>query len=334
MIEGAFWGVHAGKTGDADEIFLKKNQVALGWCKVSDLSALVQERDAFKSELQKVYPDKKQGWYRIAAGQLFRFVNEMKEGDFVIYPSKSDRQIHIGEVVGPYQFVAKNARTYPHRRSVKWIKKCARTRFSQGALHEIGSALSFFQVKNYADEVVAVLGGAISVQEQDDEEAVSYIANEIEQSTRDYILKTLARELKGHGLSYFVEHLLNAMGYRTRVASPGPDGGVDIIAHRDELGFEPPIIKVQVKSSEKPISREVVASLMGVLEQDDRGMFVTLGAFSNPARNSVRNKSNIRLVDGDDLVGLILQHYEKFDAKYKGMLPLKRVYVPEALDDE
>lgn len=41
------------------------------------------------------------------------------------------------------------------------------------------------------------------------------------------------------------------MEYRTRVSPEGPDGGVDIIAHKDELGFEPPIIKVQVKSTEE-----------------------------------------------------------------------------------
>ena len=34
----------------------------------------------------------------------------------------------------------------------------------------------------------------------------------------------------------------------------------------------------------------------------------------------------------DELVNLILLHYEKFDSKYKGMMPLKRVYVPEPLE--
>jgi hypothetical protein len=29
----------------------------------------------------------------------------------------------------------------------------------------------------------------------------------------------------------------------------------------------------------------------------------------------------------------ILQHYEQFDSRYKGMLPLKRVYVPETLQE-
>jgi len=30
---------------------------------------------------------------------------------------------------------------------------------------------------------------------------------------------------------------------------------------------------------------------------------------------------------------MILHHYEQFDSKYKGLLPLKRVYVPEPLEE-
>jgi restriction system protein len=39
------------------------------------------------------------------------------------------------------------------------------------------------------------------------------------------------------------------------------------------------------------------------------------------------------LVDGDELVDLILQHYEQFDSRYKGLLPLRQVYVPEPLEE-
>jgi hypothetical protein len=47
-----------------------------------------------------------------------------------------------------------------------------------------------------------------------------------------------------------------------------------------------------------------------------------------------QSKSNLRLIDGEELVALILQHYEQFDSRYKGLLPLKRVYVPEPLEEE
>jgi restriction system protein len=62
-------------------------------------------------------------------------------------------------------------------------------------------------------------------------------------------------------------------------------------------------------------------------------MVVTLGTFTNQADSFARNKSNLRLIDGEELVGLISQHYEQFDSKYKALLPLKRVYVPEPLEE-
>lgn len=148
------------------------------------------------------------------------------------------------------------------------------------------------------------------------------------------MLKQLAQELKGHPLADFVAHLLVAMGYRTRVSPEGPDGGVDIIAHKDELGFEPPIIKVQVKSNEGSIGDPVVSALYGKVSSGEFGLLVTLGTFTSAARNFARSKSNLRLIDGSELVQVVLQHYEQFDSRYKGLLPLKRVYVPEAIESE
>jgi restriction system protein len=34
------WGIHGGRTGDADSLFLKKNVVAIGWAKIGDLAKL------------------------------------------------------------------------------------------------------------------------------------------------------------------------------------------------------------------------------------------------------------------------------------------------------
>ena len=152
--------------------------------------------------------------------------------------------------------------------------------------------------------------------------------------TRDFVLKRLAQELKGHPFAQFVAHLLNTMGCRTRVSEEGPDGGVDIVAHKDELGFEPPIIKVQVKSTEGNIGDPIVSSLYGKVGNGEFGLLVSLGTFTSAATNFARSKSNLRLIDGDDLVKLIFHHYDQFDSRYKGLLPLRRVYVPEVIDAE
>ena len=47
------WGIHGGKTGDADNIFLKKNQVALGWDKMGDLGGLKDNQGRFQKGSSK-----------------------------------------------------------------------------------------------------------------------------------------------------------------------------------------------------------------------------------------------------------------------------------------
>jgi restriction system protein len=329
------WGIHAGRTGEADSLFLRKNCIAIGWAEMGDLSVLKADRDAFKAKVTEVYPHVKAGAIPNYTGQVFRFVHEMKPGDLVVYPSKRDRQVHLGRVEGDYRYDPVTEPGYPQVRAVKWLRALPRTHFSQGALYEIGSAMSLFQVRNYADEFRAAVEGktapAVPVAQ---DESVAAVAEDIEQTTRDFVLKRLAEELKGHPFADFVAHLLNTMGYRTRVSVEGPDGGIDIVAHKDELGFEPPIIKVQVKSSEGSIGDPAVSALYGKVANNEFGLLVTLGVFTAQARTFAKSKSNLRLIDGEELVDLIFQHYDQFDSRYKGLLPLRRVYVPEAIDTE
>jgi restriction system protein len=325
------WGIHGGRTGDANALFLQEGYIALGWHKVGDLSKLASNREAFKAELVSKFPGKKAGAIPVEAGQLFRFVHEANIGDLVIYPSKADRHVHIGRIDGNYVYSTQGETTYPHRRHVIWLKDLPRTQFSQGALHEIGSAMSFFAVKTYADEFRAVIEGKTQPTPVAEDESVAIVAGEIEDQTRDFILKKLAQELKGGSFEDFVAHLLQAMGYKTRQPrrGKGSDGGIDIIAHKDELGFEPPLIKVQVKSKEGTSGDPEVSALYGKCGDDEYALFITLGDFSNQAESFARNKSNVRLIAGNELVGLILQHYDTFDSRYKGLLPLKKVYVPD-----
>lgn len=328
------WGLHAGKHGDALSLFKQHNVVAIGWPKVPDLSKLKQDRDAYKAAVLAAYPAKPMA-VPVNAGQLFRFVNEVQKGQLVVFPSPVDRQIHIGEITGPYRYDPGPEPNYPHHRPVKWLTSLPRTQFSQGALHELGSAMSLFQVRNYAQEYQAGLSGIQPAPAKSDEdETVALVAEEIEQNTRDFILKCLATELKGHPFAKFVAHVLETMGYHTRVAPPGPDGGVDIIAHRDELGFEPPIIKVQVKSTQGTVGQPEVTQLRGTLAPHEFGLLVTLGSFAPKMKQLGLGHSQLRLIDGQEFVDLVLQQYEALDPGYKGLIPLKRVYIPQPVVDQ
>ena len=42
--ESTRWGIHAGKTGNAGSLFLKKHCVALGWAKMGEVEANLKDR--------------------------------------------------------------------------------------------------------------------------------------------------------------------------------------------------------------------------------------------------------------------------------------------------
>lgn len=298
------WGIHAGQNGEADGLF-KKGYIALGWAEIGDLSLLAMSRDAFKQEVARRYPRDKPGSIPGTAGMLFRFVHEMQEGDLVVSRSKLERVIRIGSVTGSYRYGPDLDPEFAHQRTVSWLNTVQPVNVTQGARYEIGSALTLIQVRKYAEEWRQVLVGSKSAQAEldpDEDPTIGPVAADIEELTSDFILASLARELKGHPFADFVALLLGIMGYRTRVSPEGPDGGIDIVAHRDELGFEPPIIKVQVKSGSGNIGQPEVSALLGTLSATDFGLFVALGDFTNQARMFAQGKAELRLINGADLV--------------------------------
>ena len=328
--EKRVWGIH---TKD-DNLFLQKDVIAIGWKEIGDLSKIKTERDAFKEKYAQVYPDAKKGSIANGAGMLYRFVCEVQVGDYVVFPSKIDRKINIGIVEGNYEYNP-DAVEYVQQRRVKWLKHLPRTAFSQGALYEVGSAMSFFSIKNYPDEYLTALDknfkkDGVSDNSEEDE-SVGATADEIVESTKDFILKELSKNLKGYDLEQFVADLLNAMGYRTSISAHGGDSGIDITAYKDEL---PPRILVQVKSQDGDIKESTIQSLKGAMREGDYGGFVTLSNYTKNAQKYLDSTPIIRGINGTELVDLILKYYEELSEKYRKMIPLKKVFIPVAKDDK
>ena len=327
--EKKVWGIHT----PHDSLFLNKDLIAIGWRDFGDLTKIEANRDAFKAHYVEAYPDAKKGQIANAAGMLYRFIHEVQIGDYVVFPSKTDRKINIGTVEGDYYF-EDNDGEYVQRRKIKWLKHIPRLSFSQGALYEVGSAMSFFSVKNYADEFLSALdkGFKKSITSDDSEdESVGATAEDIVESTKDFILKELSRQLKGYDLEAFVADLLRAMGYRTTVSPQGGDSGIDITAYKDEL---PPRILVQVKSQDSDIKETTIQSLKGAMREGDYGLFVTLSNYTKNAQKYLDSTPIIRGINGTELVDLILKYYEELSEKYRKMIPLKMVYIPVPKTDE
>ena len=325
------WGIHAGSEGSADPIFREGGYLALGWSELGDLSLIEGTRPAFQTALIAAYPDAAAGAIPVWAGMLFRFLHELKEGDLVAYPSKVDRQIHFFRVKGtPYQYNPALSPDYPNLRAADLLKSVPRGEFTQGALNEIGAAISFFRIKNNAEEFIAKLEGTpIPAKPAGEEPEVKAAITAPDEALQDFVINRLAKHLKGHPLAHFVGHLLNLMGYRTQVSPPGKDGGVDILVHGDALGMTGAVMKVQVKSTESQIGDPDVRDLAGLLLEGERGLFVTLGTYNLDAKKTARGPKRIRLIDGPELVELICEHYEQLDHRYRSMLPLRRAWMPD-----
>lgn len=331
-----FWGIH----NDRPDLDLVENGfVSIGWPGVGDIQALGDDKDVLKARVAQVFPDAKPGAIPVWAGVLRRFAFEMQPGDFVVYPHKPDSTINIGRVVGPYSYF--DGERHPHRRTVEWLHTdIPRTRFTQAARNEIGSAVTMFRIKTNVAEFQAVLSGAPttpdpgpaaddSIDEAVEQAAQAITADRIEQHTRDFIISTLMNELDGFEFEEFVADLLVAMGYRARVTQRSQDGGIDVLAHRDPLGLEPPLIKVQCKLTEGSKGGPDVQQLTGTLAPggSELGLYVTLGSYSKDARSVERTRSDLRLVSGDDVVGLICEHYDRLDPRWQRLLPLRSVFV-------
>ena len=311
------WGIH----NASNEASLLQNKIiAIGWHKMGDLSQIKADRDSYYKVYNKIYPSKSKQSIAGSAGQLFRFVNEAKIGDYVVYPTKFNRMINIGQIESEY-FFDNDESEYPQKRKVRWLKSLPRESFSQGALYEIGSFLTFFQVRHYADEFI----NAIYTEKRSNDNLISdsniFATSEtILESTKDYILEKLRKNFKGYELD-----LLNAMGYRTKVSPHGGDNGKDIIAYKDEL---PPRIIVQVKSQDGNITESTVQSLKGTMDEGDYGLFVTLSDYAKNAKNYLEKHPIIKSINGSELVDLILKYYDDMPERFKDVIKLRKVFIP------
>jgi len=138
-----------------------------------------------------------------------------------------------------------------------------------------------------------------------------------------------------YDLQKLVAALLRAMGYHIAwISPPGPDRGIDILAHNDPLGTSTPRIKVQVKRRADKINVDGLRAFMALLGEQDVGIFVSTGGFTSDAQSEARTKETrkLTLIDLGKLVELWIEHYGKVTESDKRLLPLKPIHYLAPID--
>lgn len=323
------WGFH--NPIEHEEQLIKEDIIAMNWNELKDLSKIEPKtREGFTKHYEEIYPGSKKMSIAQCVGQLYRFIYEVQMGDYIVFPTKYNRSINIGQVTGEYYYDEKEEH-FVNKRKVKWLKTFPRTAFSQGALYEVGSFLTIFRIKNYSSEFIDVLKGKANNTLIENDESIAITSEAIVENTKDYILKGLSKNYKGYDLEDVVADLLNAMGYKTKVSPRGGDRGKDIIAYKDEL---PPRIIVQVKSQDGDIAENTVQSLKGAMKEGDYGLFVALSDYTKNAKKYLESMPIIKSINGSELADLILKYYDFMSEEFKNTITLRKVFIPVCEENE
>ena len=324
-----YWVVRADR--DIQELVEPRSLIGIGWSKVGDLGAL--SPDDIKGKVRAAYPDDNSRQVGKSAGQLRRFAHDIATDDIVLTPITSTRQALIGKVTGPYRHnPAAETECLTNTRSVEWIRTdVQRDDLPTGLRLSLGALMTVFSVNDHADEIEQVIEREqepdTEAEGEDEYEYVSYAEyfSEVEANAKERILDRLYN-FDGHEFEGVVGDVLQAMGFTVRGHGRGPDGGVDLVATPDKLGFEKPRIKVQAKRRRAAMGRPEVQQLAGTLRDGEKGLFVSLGGFATGTQSE--SSQSMTLMDGYQFVDLLLDHYEDLSPETRTRVPLKRLYVP------
>ncbi len=341
----AIWLVRAGKDGQREETALQKGLAIIGWEDLSDLSA-VKKREDLAELMRETYPDESPNALINWTGQVWAFRDRIQLNDLVVLPLKTRSAIAIGQVTGPYQFASDGKDSY-HARSVKWLKTDfprSPSLFGQDLLYSFGAFMTVCQIhRNNAEKRIrAIVEGKATASQSnpstpESTEDETLLPADIALYAADRIREHVEQKFKGHGLAKLVEAVLKATGYTTIVSPPGPDGGVDIVAGRGPMGFDPPRLCVQVKSGSGPLNVEILQRLHSSMKKvsADQGLLVSWGGFNSKVPSEARDQFfSVRLWDSGDLIQAVLDNYEKLSPEIQAELPLKRVWTLVQNDPE
>lgn len=345
----AVWLVRAGARGEFEQKFVQENRIYVTWDSLDVNVAAMRERSELFAAMEQRYPGNKPKTIHNNVSQVWPFAHEMKKGDLIVLPLKTQRTIQIGEVAGDYQFEPAGPNPFFHWRAVKWVgESIPRANFGKDLLNTFGAFLTICRVRTnnaearlatmrkngwQAETVATIARGSVA----DAEASEGTTESDLEELALDRIARVVRARFKDHDLTRLVEAILRAQGYTTYRSPEGADGGADILAGGGELGFGAPRLCVEVKSSEGPTDRPTVDKLLGAMTKfgAQEGLFVSWGGFkSNVQKELAPSFFRLRLWGQAELFDALFAYYEKLDPDIKVELPLKRIWTVAAEDEE
>ena len=297
---------------------LDDDRVVIGWPGMEGLLDNAMEWVPFRSIVSEAYyPDatslRKAG---AAAGHLWRFIRDMRLGDFVVVPAPS-RQFYVARIEGDAQRA--DAEGVGYWRRVEWLngKQPLDRQLASAALQSRmkiqGSTAS---ASDLVADIESVLADGRSI-------AAGEPAPTFERDMRKALLASALEQLRFGRLDPFkfekiVQVVLDSLGaVDSTITARSLDEGDDIVASVLPLGLFELKLVAQVKhynQVDRPLGSHVVDELVRGMEKHDAdlGVIITVGEIGEDTEGRVQELIDtgrrIALVNGERLAELYLDH--------------------------
>jgi predicted Mrr-cat superfamily restriction endonuclease len=308
--------------GRYTENFVQGNYVAIGWMEGIDLSE-IREKDELYPLYRRAHPaDTSKIVIGQQVGQIARFLFDIQPGDYVLTPS-SDTELLFAAVVGadPSYFHADGSDgcPYEHRRHVQWLPHTfKRSAFSVPFQNTIRSSLTVFYISQ-REHFFEIIG-----RQELAPRSETWQAYDPYRAVLDQLL-----ELNDKEFEVLITHLLAALGFEgTEHTGKTGDGGVDATGELNVSNLAKVKVFVQVKRYKlgSKIKGNTVKALRQSIPSGGQGAFITTAEFQSDARDVAieQNFPRIGLINGRQLVDLLVEHWQDIPADFQNKLGLKR----------
>lgn len=336
------WMVRAGRGGAYTEYFLNNAVVFINWAEMGEIKPDDSDDD-LRQRYAAAFPADSPGQRNLNIGQVKRFLRELAVGDHAVAYDPQQRLYHIGIIRSDAELQTLAA-TGPPRpeyvRRVDWQGVISRDSLSPASQQGLGPQLTVFRLNDAVSRELrggehppAQPGAATtplppSPASEAEDAAAAYTLTEYVEKAEQFIEDQIAR-LDPYQMQDLVAGILRAMGYRTQVAKPGPDRGVDIFASPDGLGLAEPRIFAEVKHRAGAIGAPDLRAFLGGRHPGDRCLYISAGGFTREARYEAdRSAIPVALVAMPELRALLVDFYESLDLETRDLVPLRRIYWP------
>jgi predicted Mrr-cat superfamily restriction endonuclease len=300
--------------------FVAGGYVAIGWMPNTDLSAIAT-RDELYPLYRAEHPDDTSNIViGQQVGQIARFLLEMGAGDYVITPAADTELLHYGRLAPNPSYVfatGGDGCPYRHRRRVEWAPETLkRSGFSVPFQNTIRSSLTVYAVSQ-RDEFLVAIGS-------------KDVLGAPKPAAYDPYLAVLEQvlQLDDKEFEILVGHLLTALGFEgSEVTGKSGDGGVDATGELNVANLAKVKVFVQAKRYQlgAKVSASVVKQLRQAIPFGGQGAFITTAGFQNAAADVALEPGfpRIGLVNGRQLVDLLVEHWSDIPAEFQERLGLK-----------